>query len=808
MGYELTRNLLIAAVALLATATPGLAQDTPEPPSPSTTPAPVPRQPGDDELAPAEPTDPVDPTQTEALAWYMKGIEAQQNNDPEAALEAFENASKADPKAPDPVRARAILLLQTGQVAEGLKAARKAISLDPGDYTTRFQLATILLRQPSIDNIREAVDLINQAVESDRLKPTDPEYILIHSVRGRILLQLNRQAEAAESYLVLLKALERPEDFGLDFRRHKALMDDRLTGYEAVGEAMLQVGRTKEAVRAFEALVRIRKDAPGRHHLLLAKALYRTDNMEAAESSLEEYFSTGRREKDALELLTRIYSSTSRSSQLIARIEKLIENTPDTTTVKLYLADTQLKQGQLDEATKTYESVISDYGDPAAYPGLIRIDIVRADADALITTLQKALRARVQLAEIGPFLPEIINDREFAETVVRSCLKSLEEDANLFPEVTWICAQIAQEIDASEELGQLLQATLDRNPSQDIGQQALQQLGMHYLINNRFQESAELFRRLLTLRSLPTERRLLTLRNLAIAETYNERIDQALEAIQAALAISPKHPELLYRLGWIHFQNDNPGDAQTALNSAIDSSASDPGISNNARMLLAAIHSRAGRWEECIHEYEQIIASSSRDEDMKRRARLSLSAVYVEQGDNPSAEKVLEDLIQERPDDPGVNNDLGYLYADQNKNLEQALTMIELAVAAEPENRAYLDSLGWVLYRLERFEEALEALIKANSDPEFQDATLQEHLGDVYEALERTDEAREQWRKALLTEQASDSPKESVIERLKSRLATDEPESEESEPEQKSEEEPDAEPAASTEPEAEPVEAE
>lgn len=806
MAFQMTRQLLVTGMILLIAVTPTFGQEsTPEAPS-------APRQPGDDVVEPAEPADPVDPQQTEALAWYMKGIEAQQNNDPEAALEAFENASKADPKAADPVRARAILLLQTGQVSEGLQAARKAIQLDAGDYRTRFQLATLLLRQPNVETIREAIKLINEAVASDRLQPTDPEYILIHSVRGRILLQLNQQAEAAESYLVLLNALERPEDYGLDFRRHKALMDDRLTGYEAVGEAMLLVGRTADAVRAFEALVRIRGEAPGRHHLLLAKARYRSDDMDAAEESLEKYFATGRREKDSLELLTRIYASTSRSSQLVERIQKLMEDTPDTTTVTLYLAETQLKQGQLDDAVKTFESVITEYGDPAGYPGLIRIDIVRADADALIRTLQKALRARVQLSEIGPFLPEIINDQEFAKAVIQSCLKSLDENSNLFPEVTWICAQVAQEIDASDELGQLLQATLDRNPSQDIGQQAMQQLGMHYLINSQFEESAELFRRLLSLRSLPSERRVLTLRNLAIAETYNERIDKALEAIQAALAISPGHPELLYRLGWIHFQNDNPGDAATALNSAIDSANSDPGIRNNARMLLAAIYSRAEEWDKCIHEYEQIISGSSGDEDMQRRARLSLSAVYVEQGDNPSAERVLEELFQERPDDPGVNNDLGYLYADQNKNLEQALTMIELAVAAEPDNRAYLDSLGWVLYRLERYEEALEALVKANSDPDFQDATLQEHLGDVYEALGRTDESREQWRKALLTEQASDAPKEAVIERLKSRLTVEEPESEESESEEpESDKESDsdsAEATASTEEEPQPAAAE
>jgi len=776
MGIQLKRILLLVALLLPVGMDSSRGQDEASLQAAG--------QPGDDVAKPAEPVVPIDAKQTEALAWYMKGVEAQENNDPEAALKAFEKATEADPAAPDPIRARAMLLLQSGEVRKGLELAREAIKLDPGDFRTRFQLATILLRKPDVNTIREAIELMNQAVESDRLKPTDPEYLLIHSVRGRILLQLNQKAEAAQSYEVLLQALERPEDFDLDFRRHQALMDDRLTGYEAVGKAMLSVGRTGEAVRAFEALVLARGDSPGRHHLLLALARFRTDDIEKSEASLDAYFASGRREKEALELLAQIYSSTSRSSQLIPRLQELRTDTPDVTVVVLSLAETQLLQGQLDDAAATFESVIVESGDPAGYPGLIRIDIVRADADSLINTLQKALRARVRLHEIQPSLPEIINDQEFAQSVVTACLVAVEKDAGLFPEVTWICAQIAQEIKATEEVGKLLQATLDRNPNQEIGQDALQQLGMHHLMNSRFAEAADLFRRLLSLRSLPTDSRVLTLRNLAIAEAYNERIDQALDAIQTALSMFPRNAELLYRLGWIHFQGDNMSAAEAALKSAIQKGANAPKIQDEARMLLAAVYSRSKNWGECISQYEDIIASSAQDEGIKRRARLSLSAVYVEQGDNAAAEKILEELLVQMPDDPGVNNDLGYLYADQDKSLDQALKMIEIAVAAEPDNQAYLDSLGWVLYRLERHEEALKALLKANSDPGFQDATLQEHLGDVYEVLGRHDEAIAMWQKALDTEQKSDLPKESVVERLKLRLNPVEAEAEPTPPEE------------------------
>ncbi len=765
MGFHWKQGLLVAGLLCLVSA--GIAQDDP---APAEQPGP---QPGDDVAREAEPQQPIDGTKTEALALYMQGVEAEQNNKLEDALKAYEQAAAADPAAPDPVRARAVLLLRMGEVDKGIETAREALELDPNDFKTRFQLATVLMRrQPVTQNIPEAIRLMDEALTSERLSQTDPEFILIHSVRGRILLQLRQNAKAAESYAVLLKALEAPEDFGLDFRRHKALMDDRLTGYEAVGEAMLSVGRTDEAVRAFEALARIRQDEPGRHHFLLATALFRADDAEGAEANLEIYFESGRREQPALELLKQVYASTSRSSQLIEKLKSLTSETPDETTVMLYLAEIEMQQGLVDDAVSTLKSVIVESGDPAAYPGLIRIDILRADAESLVGTLQKSLRARVQLGEILPFLSEIANEPEFAQRIVDTCLQKVDEDSGLFPEVTLVGALIAQEIDASEDYGKLLQATLDLNPNQRIGQNVLQQLGMHKLRNSQFGEAANAFRRLLSIRSLPQRSRVQALTNLAKAESLGDHYDQALETLQLAFQLQPDDPEVYYWQGWVHLNEDQTDAARESLNTSIRI-ATERQISptvQEARLLLARVLSRVQDWDECIHQYKQVLAGAEDDEPMRRRARLMLSAVLVESGDNLEAEKVLEELYAEIPDDPGVNNDLGYLYADHGKKLEQALEMIELAVEAEPDNRAYLDSLGWVLYRLERHEEALEALKKANNDPEFKDATLQEHLGDVYKALDRNEEAVEMWRKALATEEESDHPKPEVLERLRERV--------------------------------------
>ncbi len=87
-------------------------------------------------------------------------------------------------------------------------------------------------------------------------------------------------------------------------------------------------------------------------------------------------------------------------------------------------------------------------------------------------------------------------------------------------------------------------------------------------------------------------------------------------------------------------------------------------------------------------------------------------------------------------------NYLGYMWADLGNNLEEALELIQRAVDLEPDNAAYLDSLGWVLFRLGRAEDAviwLERAVELSSEP---DPTLYDHLGDVYEALGRSNGPR------------------------------------------------------------------
>ncbi len=99
------------------------------------------------------------------------------------------------------------------------------------------------------------------------------------------------------------------------------------------------------------------------------------------------------------------------------------------------------------------------------------------------------------------------------------------------------------------------------------------------------------------------------------------------------------------------------------------------------------------------------------------------------------------------------------MWAEKGIRLEEAHEAISKAVALEPESAAYLDSMGWVLYKMNRPQEALPQLQKAIQLSEDPDPTLFDHLGDVYAALKEKAKAREAWAKSLSLEPSGEVSK-------------------------------------------------
>jgi tetratricopeptide (TPR) repeat protein len=193
--------------------------------------------------------------------------------------------------------------------------------------------------------------------------------------------------------------------------------------------------------------------------------------------------------------------------------------------------------------------------------------------------------------------------------------------------------------------------------------------------------------------------------------------------------------------------------------------------------LKGGIHSAAGEYPEAVAKYLEALdelkklGDGTNDEQKKEIGRMAsalhyrLSGVYVDANQIDKAAEQLEMLLKERPDSPTYNNDLGYIWADHDMKLDEAEKLIRKAIDQDREQRkkienlpkefdkdngAYLDSLGWVLYKKKQYEEAKKWLLLATEDKDNgQHTEIFDHLGDVYLKLGDKAEAVKAWKKGV-----------------------------------------------------------
>jgi tetratricopeptide (TPR) repeat protein len=142
---------------------------------------------------------------------------------------------------------------------------------------------------------------------------------------------------------------------------------------------------------------------------------------------------------------------------------------------------------------------------------------------------------------------------------------------------------------------------------------------------------------------------------------------------------------------------------------------------------------------------------------------------YERQDMWPEAEADFRKALELNPEQPQVLNYLGYSLVEKKMKLDEALNMIERAVAARPDSGYIVDSLGWVLYRLGRYEEAVPHMERAAELMPI-DPVLNDHLGDVYWAVGREREAEFMWKRALSFIDWEDAAEEVDPQRIKRKL--------------------------------------
>ncbi len=229
----------------------------------------------------------------------------------------------------------------------------------------------------------------------------------------------------------------------------------------------------------------------------------------------------------------------------------------------------------------------------------------------------------------------------------------------------------------------------------------------------------------------------------------NRKLEEAADYFQKALLFDENTKEIYYDLAQAQINLDKPGDATATLDKA--HVKFEEGYVSEFLRGLAEV--RAKNFTNALEHFKSAESlAKSGDPGPNGYFYFEMGAAQERLGDFDVAEKSFERCLKLAPDLAEALNYLGYMWADRGVKLEQARDLIEKAVKLEPKSPAYLDSLGWVLYKLHRPQEALPHLQKAIELSPEPDATLYDHLGDIYVALKQPDKAREAWRKSVSVE--------------------------------------------------------
>jgi len=271
-----------------------------------------------------------------------------------------------------------------------------------------------------------------------------------------------------------------------------------------------------------------------------------------------------------------------------------------------------------------------------------------------------------------------------------------------------------------DEAIKVLEELLQENPQRF---DTYELLGDLYQQKGNLEKAAELYEHSLQLDSSEPRNHLRVADMLRMAKQY----DKAIELLQRARERFPDLPFITYGLALAQTQAKQHDDALASF-----ALAQTEAEKRNEELLNASFFFTYGAAAEQAGKYE-------------RAAELLKQSIELDPTGNTL-------------DRPGAAyNYLGYMWVDRGEKLEEAGALIKKAVEMEPDNGAYLDSLGWLYFHRGEFDKALKELLRAQEcilrDEKRDDPTVLDHIADAYAKQGKMSEALSYWQKAVTLEQ-------------------------------------------------------
>jgi tetratricopeptide (TPR) repeat protein len=576
---------------------------------------------------------------------------------------------------------------------------QKAISADSGSLFLRVQLAELYWR---VSRIEDAVNEVQSVLKDN------PNDVQAHRLLARIYFSSMGNSNSGmgtpgmlEKTIAEFEAVHRLDPDDAD----SALMLGRL--YKADNQP-------KKAEDLFEKVL---SDNPESRNVLVNLAqLYFDQGDYAKIISLLENVPDSRMDPALLYLLGSSYAQTRELSKAEEVFKKALEREPDSGDVRRAYAESLMAEGKMQEARAQLQEIIkSDPQSPMSYVRLAQLDRQMGNFDDARKELEQA-------RGLSPDNPEI----PYREAMLEDTLGNETKAISLLQDV----------------LKRTEKADGKYNPAEANNRAIyLQSLGTVYQHQEDFDKAIETFRSIVALGGDQAPRG-----ESLIVETLHQLMHQNRKALQetdTALKKYPKNRELLMQRAALLGEEGRRDEAVAELEKMLKGNADDRDI----YLSIAQVYSQAKLYPKAEEVIQKALALSSSPDDQEY-ARYLLGSVYERQKKYDLAEEQFRKVLAVDPLNDAAANYLGYMLADRGVRLDESVKYIKDALKIEPNNGAYLDSLGWVYHKMNRNDMAQDPLEKAvKLIPD--DPTIREHLGYVYLALGEKVKALQEWEHAL-----------------------------------------------------------
>ncbi|MBZ5513782.1 MAG: tetratricopeptide repeat protein [Acidobacteriia bacterium] len=610
------------------------------------------------------------------------------------------------------------------------------------DHSAAYYHYMLARRYRELAGINNRGDFVERAIaEYKEAMQADPDSLFLRVELAELYWRMGRTADAVRDAEAVLKINPNQED------AHRLLAN---IYWRNLGESQPdKVAKESlgKAIEHFEALSRI---SPGDNdNYLVLGRLYRLNNQkDKAEAAFRKVLNADPDSRSALASLAQLYFDHGEYAEAIEQLKKIPEGEMEPGLVAM-LAYAYSQARDYDDAVATYEKALAQDSD--------NLEIERAYADALANA-GKTEAARTEMQKILKQQPNDgpthlrLGQLDRQEGRFDEARQELEKAQSSMPDSLEVSYQIVLLEDAlgNEDKAIPLLQKLIKDTEKPAGQYTpaeatnhaifLERLGLIYRTQEKYDQAIEILKQEAALGSEQAERA-----EALIVETLrlSRQPQKAMEAADSAVAKYPKDQALRLMRATLLGERGRVDEAVEDLRGRLSNGPSD----REVYLTIAQIYSQAKRFSDAEAAAEKALSLSTKPDDQEY-PRFVLGSIYERQKKYELAEAQFRQVLAADPLNAAACNYLGYMLADRGVRLEESVKYIQKAVQLEPNNGAYLDSLGWAYYKMNRYDLAESHLEKAarliSSDP-----TIQEHLGHLYLQLGRKQDAERAWERAL-----------------------------------------------------------